>query len=228
MKIFLDTANLNEVEDALRKGVISGITTNPSILSKEPKTDFVEHLKKIARLCEKYKQIIPLSVEVITDNPKKMVSEAIKLVEQINYENLNIKIPLSGWEEVEVISDLKKCGIRVNCTCLFNEAQCIIAARAGARYVSLFKGRMRDVGINTDNVISNVRKLLDEENELELEPVCEIIIGSIRHPADITDAFMSGAHIVTADPTNIKKMVVHPKTTESVNQFLNDFQKWLK
>ncbi len=223
MRIFIDTANLEEIEDGLKKGVIRGITTNPSILSKEPKGNFVEHIKKIARLCEKYKQIIPLSVEVITDKPSEMVKEAEDLIKQINYENIYIKIPLSGWEELEVIKELAKKGIRVNCTCLFNEAQCIVAAFAGAKFVSLFRGRMRDVGIDPDYVITNTKKMLDEAG---LDS--EIIIGSIRHPRDIIDSFLAGAHIVTAAPENIKKMVVHPKTTESVNQFLNDFKEWLK
>ena len=223
MKLFLDTANLEEIEDALKKGIIRGITTNPSILSKEPKGNFVEHIKKIARLCEKYKQIIPLSVEVITDKAEDMVKEAEKLVKEIAYENIYIKIPLSGWEELQVIKELADKNIRVNCTCLFNEAQCILAAFSGAKYVSLFRGRMKDIGVEPDLVIENTRELLDESG---LD--CEIIIGSVRHPSDITDSFLAGAHIVTADPGNIKKMVVHPKTTESVNGFLNDFKEWLK
>lgn len=223
MKIFIDTANLEEIEEGLKKGVIRGITTNPSILSKEPKGNFIEHIKKIARLCEKHKQIIPLSVEVITDRPGEMVNEAEQLVKDINYENIYIKIPLSGWEELEVIKELDKKGIRVNCTCLFNESQCMLAAFAGAKFVSLFRGRMRDVGIDPDYVIANTRKMLDDAG---LDS--EIIIGSIRHNRDIIDSFLAGAHIVTAAPRDIKKMVVHPKTTESVNQFLNDFKEWLK
>lgn len=223
MKIFIDTANVKEIEDGLKKGVIAGITTNPSILSKEPKTDFIEHIKKITTLCTKYDQTIPLSVEVLTDKVDEMVGEAVSLVKKIGYKNINIKIPLSGWNELEVINELANKDIKVNCTCLFNESQCILAGFAGAKYVSLFRGRMKDVGIDPDIVIANTRKLLDDSN---LDS--EIIIGSIRNPREIIDSFLSGAHIVTAGSSHIKKLAIHPKTTESVNQFLNDFKDWLK
>ena len=223
MKLFIDSANLKDIEDCLKKGVISGITTNPSILSKEPKTDFVEHIKKIAELCVKHNQIIPLSVEILKEKPAEMYDEAKEYVKQINYENINIKIPLTGWDELEVIRNLTRSGIRVNCTCLFTEAQCFIAARAGAKYVSLFRGRMKDTGINADLVIENTRNLLDNA---KLD--AEIIIGSIRGPSEIVDSFLSGAHIVTSAPEHIKKMAMHPKSTESAAQFLNDFRQWIK
>ena len=121
MKIFLDSANLDEIRDCLEKGIISGITTNPSLLSKEPKTAFVQHMKKIVELCNEYKKNIPLSVEVITTDPKEMISQAHQLIDDLNYENLNIKIPI-GWDELAVISELSSNGIDVNCTCLHTEA----------------------------------------------------------------------------------------------------------
>ncbi len=223
MKLFLDSANLGEVEDCLKKGIIRGITTNPSILSKEPKTDFIEHIKKITSLCEKYNQTIPISLEVLKENPKEMVGEAVEYVKNINYPNLNIKIPLVSWEELEVIKELTGKGIKVNCTCLFNESQCLIAAYAGARYVSLFRGRMKDVGIDANQVIANARQLLDDA---KLD--AEIIIGSIRGPSEIMESFLAGAHIVTSGIASIKSMAIHPKSKESADQFLNDFRKWLK
>ena len=223
MKLFLDTANLAEIEDCLKKGVIQGITTNPSILSKEPKTDFVEHLKKICNLCVKYNQIIPISVEVLKEKPSEMYEEALDLIKKLGYENINIKIPLVSWEELEVISKLSKKGVRVNCTCLFNEAQCLLAAYAGAKYVSLFRGRMMDVGINADLVIANTRKLLNEAGVN-----AEIIVGSIRGPTEVINSFLAEAHIVTAGTKNIQTMAFHPKSVESTQQFLNDFKAWLK
>ena len=222
MKIFSDTANLNDIESNLSRGIVSGITTNPSILSKEPKTDFVKHIKKIAALCIEYNSIVPLSVEVFTGNVKKMVKQAIELVDKINYENINIKVPI-GWDELEVINYLVKQGIKINATCLFNEAQCVLAANAGATYVSLFMGRMKDIGVEPLGVIKKTRKLIDWSGK-----DTEIIIGSIRHERDIIDSFIAGAHIVTADPKFFPKMATHPQTDKSVEGFLKDFEQWLK
>ena len=107
MKIFLDSANLKDLEICLKRGCIRGITTNPSILSKEPKTDFMKHIQKMADLCKQYQQQLPLSVEVFTANPKEMLAQAYDLVKQIDYENLTIKIPI-GWHELTVIYQLSK------------------------------------------------------------------------------------------------------------------------
>ena len=222
MKVFLDTANLEEIDQGLQRGFASGITTNPSILSKEHKTDFVEHIKKIADLCKKHNQMVPLSVEVFTADSDKMVEQAMELVGKIKYENINIKIPI-GWDELKVIKKLTNKGIKVNATCMFNEAQAVMAANAGAKYVSLFMGRMKDVGIEPLLVISNTRQLLEKANK-----DTEIIIGSIRHQRDITDAHLAGAHIVTSATKFFPKMCDHPQTTKSVQGFLKDFQEWLK
>jgi len=222
MKLFIDSANLTEISDCLARGVVSGITTNPSILAKEPKTDFVGHIKKIAALCHEHKQLVPLSVEVFAREAKDMLPQAIDLVEKIGYENLNIKVPI-GWDELEVIRALVARKIRVNCTAIFTEAQAILAANAGATYVSIFMGRLKDVGGDPQFVISNTRKVLDQGGSK-----AEIIVGSIRHTRDITEAHFAGAHIVTAGLALIKNGVSHPQTDKSVDGFLKDFQAWLK
>lgn len=221
MKIFLDSANLNEVESCLKRGCIQGITTNPSILSKEPKTDFIKHIQKIADLCKRYQQLLPLSVEVFTANPKEMLAQAHDLVKQIDYKHLNIKIPI-GWDELEVVYQLSKEGIPVNCTCLFTEAQCMLAANAGAKYVSIFMGRLKDIGGDPLSVIGNVRQLLDQAGSSS-----EIIVGSIRHAQDVSEAHREGAHIVTAGMKLFESMASHPQTTKSVNGFLEDFKQWI-
>ena len=107
MKLFIDTANLDEIENALKKGIISGITTNPSIISKEPKSDFLEHIKKIISLVKKYNDSLPISVEVFATKPSEMISQGVEFYEKLNYKNIAIKIPI-GWDELEVISDLCK------------------------------------------------------------------------------------------------------------------------
>ncbi len=219
MKIFLDTANLEEIEKGLQRGIFSGITTNPALFSKEPKSDYFSHIKKIVELCQKYNQEIPLSVEVFQTDPQKIYEQAKEFVSKINYSNLNIKIPI-GLEELEVIKKLGNEGLRVNCTCGLNESQAILACAAGVRYFSLFAGRIKDIGGDPARVIKNTHQLLQGTNT-------EIIVGSIRHMQDVADAFLAGADIVTVPPNILEKMAIHPKTTEAVNQFLNDFQQWI-
>lgn len=223
MKIFVDSANLVEIEDVLRRGFPAGLTTNPSILAREEKGDFVEHIKKIITVIQRHGYDIPLSVEVFTTDPDEMVRQAETFVEQFgHYKNLAIKIPI-GWEELRVIHELRKRGIAVNCTCCMSFNQAIMAANAGANYVSLFYGRIRDTGYDAASVIRQTHAVLREWRSST-----EIIVGSIRHIMDINEAMQAGADIVTVPPKFFQQMVVHPKTDEAVNQFVTDFAKWLQ
>jgi len=222
MKVFLDSANLQDIEACLKRGFLQGITTNPSLLSKEPKTGFLPHIKKIVALCERYEQIIPLSVEVFTRHASEMVDQALHMIEAVPYKSLCIKIPM-GWDELEVVHTLSRQGVRVNCTCLFTEAQCMLAANAGATYVSIFMARLKDIGGDPLIVISNVRKMFEQGGAK-----AEIIVGSIRHEREIIDAQLAGAHIVTAGATLFDKMTRHPQTTKSIDGFLKDFEAWLQ
>jgi transaldolase len=223
MKIFADTANVAEIEEALERGFVSGITTNPSILSKEEKGDFREHIKKIIRLLEKHGYDIPLSVEVFSNNPSEMVAQAAEFVQHFgSYRNLNVKVPI-GWDELGVIRELRRRGVKVNCTCCMSYNQAIMAAAAGASFVSLFYGRIRDIGYDAASVVRAVHGTLAQSGV-----PCEIIVGSIRHIHDINEALMAGADIVTVPPKFFRQMVSHPKTDEAVNQFLADFKKWMQ
>tara|TARA_R110000824_G_scaffold115739_3_gene266918 strand:+ start:1592 stop:2257 length:666 start_codon:yes stop_codon:yes gene_type:complete len=221
MKYFLDTANLAEIEDALQKGAIRGVTTNPSLLAKEPKADFFEHIKKIASLCSTYGNV-PLSAEVFAQEPSGMLRQAFEMKEKIGYSNLNIKIPI-GYEELQVVHDLTEAGIEVNCTCCFSATQLQLAAHAGARYVSLFYNRLLDIQGNPAKVLQRTRQVIDINNLN-----CEIIAGSIRNAYDIEDAWASGAHIVTAGHKVLVAATKHPKTDESVEGFLKDFSHWIE
>ena len=220
MKLFIDTANLEQIEDAFQKGVVSGVTTNPSLLSKEPKSNFYEHVKKIADLCQKNGEV-PLSVEVFATDPDEMIKQAKDLVSQIGYSNLNIKIPI-GYEELRVISELSAAGIPVNCTCCFTATQLQLAAIAGARYVSLFYNRLLDVEGDPVDVLSKTRKFIDD-NGIN----CEIISGSIRKATDVSQAWGAGCHIVTAGHNIIVEMTKHSQTDKSIKGFLEDFNEWL-
>jgi transaldolase len=220
MKLFLDTANITEIEKAFDMGVISGVTTNPSLIAKEPKGSFFNHISSIADICKKHDEA-PLSAEVFSMDRLKIVEEAQEIIEKVNYSNLNIKVPI-GFEQVAAISDLSGKGIKVNCTCCFTTTQMQLAAAAGSRYVSLFYNRLLDVSGSPLLVLERTREFIDKNN---LE--CEIIAGSIRNSYDLEDAWAAGAHIVTAGMPVIKKSLLHPKTTESVDGFVKDFEKWM-
>jgi len=244
MKLFADTANLTDIKSALKKGFIQGITTNPSLLAKEPKGNFESHIGQIVELIKAHKNGIHLSVEVFSRNPDEIRRQANHFRDVLNYKQLSIKVQI-GLEELEVIRKLKEDGFSVNCTCCMSVNQAIMAAASGARYVSIFWGRIRDMRrddnknfklfrINQDKgimdytdadpakVVSMTRALLDKSY-----PDVEIIAGSIRQATDIRDAGFAGAHIVTVPPKFFPQMARHFKTDEVVEQFLNDFKKWL-
>jgi transaldolase len=222
MKIFIDSANLGEIEEALQRGFPAGITTNPSILSKEEKVDFREHIKKIIGLIEKYAYDIPLSVEVFSTKPEEMVAQAEDFINHFgSYRNLNVKVPI-GWDELAVIRELRRRRVKVNCTCCMSYNQAIMAALAGANYVSLFYGRIRDIGYDAASIVRQVRATLREWSHPS-----EIIVGSIRHIMDVNEALLAGADIVTVPPKFFRQMTQHPKTDEAVHQFVTDFQKWM-
>lgn len=243
MKLFVDSANLKDIEEALERG-FGGVTTNPSLLAKEPKEKFESHIAKIVDLILRYNPTAHLSVEVFSTGSEKMLGQALEFMRNFGHANLSIKIPI-GWDELEVIRDLRNAGISVNCTCNMSVGQALLAATAGADFVSFFWCRIRDGGqerkfsqklaelsrkgildpeedFNPFSVVQRSRTLFDQSF-----PKTQIIAGSIRSVRDIIDAGIAGAHIVTIPPKFFKDMVSHFKTDEVVNQFLTDFRKWL-
>lgn len=223
MKIFIDTANLQEIEEALQRGFISGVTTNPSLLAKEQKTAFKDHILGIIALIKRYRtKKIHLSVEVFSRNPDEILRQARDFRQSFGYEDLSIKVQV-GWDELGVIRDLAYSGFSVNCTCCMKTEQAILAAAAGAKFVSLFLGRIRDSGGDPFTVVGRTRTLLDKSY-----PDTQIIVGSIRKETDIIEAGIAGAHIVTVPPKFFEGMASHPKTEEVVTEFLTKFQEWLK
>lgn len=244
MKLFLDTANLRDIEQALDLGIIEGITTNPSLFSKEPKADYIEHLARIVALANKYGGRFSLSVEVFSDEPAEMIAQAGQFVEVLGYKELAVKVHVSyqGTSRLNVVRELAQRGIAVNCTACVTPMQAMMAAAAGARYVSLFYNRIRDG--RTDGFAAERKQLLDggviEQSDFDPDqtvretrallahyPGAEIIAGSIRSVLDVKHAGLAGAHIVTAGPKIYKKALEHYKTDEAVGQFLSDFSKWL-
>ena len=221
MKIFVDSANLREIEEALKRGFPSGITTNPSILSKEERRDFKAHIRDIIELIRRYNTPISLSVELFTTEPREMLAQARYFLDEFgDYEQLAIKVPI-GWNELEVIHQIRRMGGRVNCTCCMSYNQAIIASQAGANFVSLFWGRIRDIGYDASSIVRQVRETFKER-----DCASEIIVGSIRQMIDINEAFLAGADIVTVPPQFLPKLCAHPKTDEAVEQFMRDFKAW--
>lgn len=246
MKLFLDTANLNDIERALDGGYIRGITTNPSLLAKEPKTEYLLHMKKIVALLKRDGNAYPLSIEVFTDNQHVMIAQAEEFCEALNYENIAIKIHVSRGSQnnMSVVRELSQKRIQVNCTACMTPLQAIMAAASGAKYVSIFYNRIRDgaydqkfaierdqllreknIGeddFNPDAVIRKTRDCIQEY------PRAEIIVGSIRTPLDIMRSGLAGAHIVTASLKILQSALWHFKTDEAVGQFFRDFEAWTK
>ncbi len=243
MKLFADTANLSDIEATLKRGFIQGITTNPSLLAKEPKSDFKLHVGRIVELIRTYKDGIHLSVEVFSRDPLEIFKQAQVFRDELNYNHLSVKVHM-GLEELEVIRRLKEDGFSVNCTCCMSANQAVLAAASGARYVSLFWGRIRDGGFKQEDkskrlearkagmldnndfdpfkVVRMARTFLDGGY-----PGVEIIAGSIRKATDIRDAGLAGAHIVTVPPKFFPQMAGHFKTEEVIKQFFTDFKNWL-
>lgn len=243
MKIFIDSANLTDIEEGLKRGFAQGITTNPSLLAKEPKSSFENHINKIIDLINKYQPGIHLSVEVFSRDPEEIVRQAKQFVQQFAYPSISIKVQV-GWNELETIKKLSAMGISVNCTACMAATQAVMAAQAGARYVSLFWGRIRDGGTDEDVAEARhnakTRKTLDDKDFDpafvvrtarqwldQINSPSEIIVGSIRSVIDVREAGLAGAHIVTVPPKFFPDMMQHFKTDQVINQFLTDFQQWL-
>jgi transaldolase len=221
MKLFVDSANLADLEQALARGFVAGVTTNPSILAREQGVDFAEHIGAIVDLLRGHGNL-PLSVEVFVEDPAEMLDQALKFVALFDYPALSVKIPV-GWNELAVIAELARREVAVNCTCCMSFSQASMAALAGARYVSLFWGRIRDIGYDPHLVVQQTAQAF-RKNGLE----SEIIVGSIRHFQDVDQAFLAGADIVTVPPKFFPQMTTHPKTTEAVQQFLADSRSFLQ
>jgi transaldolase len=213
MKFFLDTANLADIRWASRASLIDGITTNPTLLAKsagdvEPN----DVLKEICSLVDG-----PVSAEVVAVDAEGMYREGKELAKIA--ENIVVKIPMIE-EGLPVVRRLVTDGIRVNVTLCFSSVQCLVAAKAGATYVSPFLGRLDDVGQDGMDVIREARVIFDN---YEIET--EILAASIRHPRHVAEAAMIGADIATMPTDVLKKLLLHPLTDRGLDQFLNDWSK---
>lgn len=210
MKLFVDTANTEEIRKANDLGVICGVTTNPSLIAKEGRV-FKEVVKEITSIVDG-----PISAEVISLDAENMIKEALELSEI--HKNIVIKIPMTA-EGLKAVSVLSKRGIRTNVTLIFSPSQALLAARAGASYVSPFVGRLNDISSDGNKLIENI------SNIFKLHGIsCEIIAASIRSPEDVVDAALAGANIATIPYSVIVRMISHPLTDAGIERFLKDWE----
>ncbi len=210
MKLFIDTANTEEIRQASDLGVICGVTTNPSLIAKEGR-DFVEVVKEITTIVDG-----PISAEVISLEHEKMVDEALELAKI--HKNIVIKIPMCA-EGLKAVKILSQKGIRTNVTLIFSAAQALLAARAGASFVSPFLGRLDDIGSNGMILIRDITEIF-EKHQISTE----IIAASIRHPIHVIEAAKAGCHIATVPYKVIMQMISHPLTDSGIARFLKDWE----
>ena len=211
MKLFIDTANVDQIREANELGVICGVTTNPSLIAKEGR-DFIEVVKEITTIVDG-----PISAEVISLEHEGMVKEARELAKI--HKNIIIKIPMTP-EGLKAVKILTAEGIKTNVTLIFSAAQALLAAKAGATYVSPFIGRIDDIGSDGMELIEEI---VDIFNVQGIET--EIIAASIRNPLHVTHAARIGCDIATVPFNVIMQMTKHPLTDQGIEKFVADYQK---
>ncbi len=212
MRIFLDTANIDQMKQAAKLGIISGITTNPSLVSKEATLDYQAIIKEICSVISG-----PVSVEVLVEGAEPMVEQARHMSNWSN--NVVVKIPAT-IDGLEATSILARENIKVNFTLCFSLNQALLGALAGATYVSPFVGRLDDIGHDGMQV---VKEIVDVFKHYELST--QVIAASIRHPQHCVAAAKAGAHIATIPYNVLMQMIQHPLTDVGVTRFLSDWQR---
>ena len=212
MLFFVDTANIEDIKEAHELGILAGVTTNPSLVAKEKDVSFHDRLREITDVVSG-----SVSAEVISLKAEEMIEEGKELAAIAP--NITVKVPMTtdGLKAVKALTDL---GIKTNVTLIFSANQALLAARAGATYVSPFLGRLDDIGQNGLDLISEVKTIFDVHG-LDTQ----IIAASIRHPQHVTEAALRGAHIGTMPLKVIKQLTKHPLTDAGIEQFLADWNK---
>lgn len=211
MKFFIDTANVEEIKEINDWGVLEGVTTNPTLVAKEGR-DFIETLKEIIDILDG-----PISAEVISTMADGMVEEGEKLASLSK--NIVIKVPMTA-EGLKAVKLFSKKKIKTNVTLIFSANQALLAARAGATYVSPFIGRIDDIGHNGMELIRDIADIFHVHGI-----DTEIIAASIRHPVHVTEAAKLGAHIGTIPYKVFKQLVEHPLTDAGIQRFLKDWEE---
>lgn len=211
MRIFLDTANIDEIRQAAKLGVISGVTTNPSLVAKEKRGDMKAVIREISSIVDG-----PISTEVLSLEPEAMIQEAREISSWSP--NVVVKIPISA-SGLEAMAVLSKEGIKTNLTLCFSLNQALLGAIAGATYVSPFVGRLDDIGHDGMQLVSEIVEVFDC-----YELPSQVIAASIRHPLHVIVAAQAGAHIATVPYTVLMQMIKHPLTDSGISRFAEDWR----
>ncbi|MBC2181035.1 fructose-6-phosphate aldolase [Listeria booriae] len=211
MKFFIDTANVEEIRKANRMGFIAGVTTNPSLIAKEGR-DFSQVIQEITSIVDG-----PISGEVVSLEAEKMIEEGREIAKI--HPNMVVKIPMTG-EGMAAVAVLNKEGIKTNVTLVFSAAQALLAARAGATYVSPFLGRLDDIGSDGLILIRDIAEIF-KVHGIETE----IISASVRHPIHVIECARAGADIATVPYKVFEQMLKHPLTDSGIEKFLADWEK---
>ncbi|MDQ4073078.1 MAG: fructose-6-phosphate aldolase [Thermoproteota archaeon] len=211
MKIFLDTANVQSIQKFLELGIVDGITTNPTLLSKE-KGNPVETMKEIVGLVDG-----PVSLEVVATSFDEMMEESLKLAKY--GDNVVVKIPMT-IDGLKAVHALNKQDIKTNVTLVFSANQALLAAKAGASYVSPFIGRLDDIGHDGLTLIDDIVQIFSN-----YDIATEVLVASIRHPIHVVESAKIGADIVTLPPDILQKMISHSLTDKGLDMFLADWDK---
>ena len=212
MKFFIDTADINEIRDLAATGLVDGVTTNPSLVAKTGKS-FLDVVKEICAVVPG-----PVSAEVTATDHKTMLAEGRKLAKLAS--NVTVKVPLTpdGLKTCKALSDE---GTKVNVTLCFSAAQAILAAKAGAAYISPFVGRLDDIGADGMALISDIVQIYDSYPAF----TTEVLVASVRHPIHVIEAAKMGAHVATLPPSVLRQMFNHPLTDRGLAAFLADWAK---
>ena len=211
--LFLDSSDPKEIKEIMAWGVISGITTNPLIISREAGN--VDLKQRIAEVCAVSRGHV--SVELTTETEQEMMAEAMGYVAW-NPERICVKVPFSEIG-MRVLHQLVQKGVPTNVTCMMSFNQMYLAALAGAAYVSIFAGRVRDMGYDVRPIVRETRNILDRDGLAS-----QIIVGSVRHLMDVNEALQDGAHVVTVPPPILRNMLYNPRTESTIREF-NDAWK---
>jgi transaldolase len=211
MEFFIDTAEIAQIKKYYNLGIVDGVTTNPTLIAKCGRR-FEDVVKEITEVVKG-----PISVEAVSTTADELVAEAKKLAAY--GEHIVVKIPMTA-EGLKAVKVLSKIGIKTNVTLVFSSNQALLAAKAGATYVSVFVGRLDDRGQDGMEVIGEVMQILEN-----YDLATKLIVASIRHPRHVTDSALLGAHIATIPPDIIEKMLTHPLTDDGLHIFAKDWEK---
>lgn len=212
MKFFIDTADVKEIRELSATGLLDGVTTNPSLIKKSG--------RKINEVIEEICKIVPgpVSAEVTATTFEEMIKEAEVLKKVAD--NVTIKVPLT-WDGLKACKTLRDKNIMVNVTLCFSSSQALLAAKSGANFISPFVGRLDDIATDGMNLISEIKKIYSNYNNLNTE----ILVASVRHPRHVIEAAKIGADVVTLPPNILKQLASHPLTDKGLDAFLKDWKE---